>query len=135
MSALAELKILLESILPIETGVFSETPPNKYCVLTPLTDNFDVYADNKPLFDVQEIRISLFTKDNYTKIKKQIEKLLLDAEFTITERKYIGFDSEAKFHQYSIDIAKEYSVVDIIEVEPTTLKKQSKTSKSKKEDE
>jgi hypothetical protein len=63
LSILSELNTLLSSIpLPVETGVFSDAAPDEYVVITPLADTFEVYANNHPGLEVQEARISLFTK-------------------------------------------------------------------------
>ena len=65
MSLLSELKNIITDIgLPVETGVFSGIPPNRYTVLTPLTDTFDMYADNRPEINVEEVRISILDKGN-----------------------------------------------------------------------
>ena len=63
MSILSELNALSETAnIPVETGVFSGVPPDEYLVLTPLTDTFTVFGDNKPLADIHEVRVSLFSK-------------------------------------------------------------------------
>ena len=108
MSVLQELNTLLAPVLPVETGVFSGVPPDEYCVLTPLSDSFALFGDNSPLIDVSEVRISLFSKGNYLKRKNQIVKCLLAAEFTVTDRRYIGHEDDTGYHNYAIDVAKEY---------------------------
>ena len=66
MSLLTELNTIAGNVgIAVETGVFSGTAPTEYLVLTPLSDSFDVHADNHPGVDVQEVRISLFTKGSY----------------------------------------------------------------------
>ena len=35
-------------------------------------------------------------------------KALLEADFTVTDRRYLGFDSETGYHHYVIDAAKYY---------------------------
>ena len=110
MSVLTELNSLLTGLnLPVETGVFSDKAPDEYAVITPLADLFEVYADNRPHFEVQEARVSLFSKGSYTKRTRQIVTALLGAELTITERKYIGHEDDIGYHNYAIDVAKEYS--------------------------
>lgn len=107
MSILAELNTLLSPILPVETGVFSGVPPDEYLVLTPMTDAFPLFGDNMPLADVSEVRISLFSKSNYLQRKRQITAALLGANFTITDRRYIGYESDTKYHHFNVDIVKE----------------------------
>ena len=109
MSLLSELNAIAEGCgIPVETGVFSDTAPDTYLVLTPLSDSFDLHADNQPSVDVQEIRLSLFCKENYTKIKNQLVKAVLNADMTITDRRYIGFETDTGYHHYAIDVAKSY---------------------------
>jgi hypothetical protein len=111
MSILAELNTLLGALdMPLETGIFSETPPDEYLVLTPMSAILDLYADNKPLAQLEEVRISLFTKNNYLNRRNQLTRLLLGAGFSITDRRYIGFEEDTKYHHYSIDVMMEYEM-------------------------
>ena len=110
MSILAELNTLLSPTLPVETGVFSDKPPDEYLVLTPMTDEFSLFGDNTPLIDLSEVRISLFSKGNYLQIKRQITLTLLNADFTITDRRCIGYESDTGYHHYAIDVAKSYEL-------------------------
>lgn len=109
MSLLSELKDLAtEYGLPVETGVFSGAAPEEYLVLTPLNDTFDLFRDNAPGIDVQEVRLSLFTKGSYTEVKNALVRLLLAADMTITDRRYIGHEDDTGYHNYAIDVAKFY---------------------------
>lgn len=111
MSLLSDLSEVLEPLnIPIETGVFSGVPPDEYMVFIPLTDIFEVHADNHPGFDVQEVRISLFSKGNYQQRKRQITAALLNEDFTVTERRYIGHEDDTGYHHYAIDVAKNYGL-------------------------
>jgi len=113
MSILKELITMLQSVsIPIETGVFSSTSPEEYLVLTPINDRLQHFADNEPMYEVTEVRISLFTKKNYILRKKQITKLLMNSGMTITDRQYIGYENDTKYHHYVIDVLKEYEMED-----------------------
>lgn len=113
MSILSDIqKVLGELGIPMETGVFSDTPPAEYLVVIPLEDTFDVHADNLPGVDVQETRIAIFTKGNYIKLKNAIVKKLLAEDFTITSRSYIGFETDTGYHHYNVDAAKYYELED-----------------------
>ena len=95
MSILSELNTLFETAnIPVETGVFSGVPPDEYVVLTPLADTFTVFGDNKPLADIHEVRVSLFSKNNYLQRKNQLVRMLLQADFVITDRRYIGHEDD-----------------------------------------
>ena len=109
MSLLSEVKQVVEECdILVETGVFSAVPPDTYAVLTPLADAFDLHADNKPTMDVQEVRLSLFCKENYLKTKNTIVHVLLASDITVTDRRYIGHEDDTGYHHYAIDVAKSY---------------------------
>ena len=111
MSILSDLNTLISEVgLPIETGVFSDAVPDEYVVITPLADSYELHADNAPGFETQETRLSLFSKGNYMKRKKQLSKALLSADFTITDRRYIGHEDDTGYHHYAIDVAKLYEL-------------------------
>ncbi|ABZ85474.1 conserved hypothetical protein [Heliomicrobium modesticaldum Ice1] len=111
MSVLSELNTMLDALdIPVETGVFKGKAPDEYVVITPLTDTFGIHADNRPRFEVQEARLSLFSKSNYQQRKKQIVGALLDNGFTVTDRRYIGHEDDTGYHHYAIDVAKEYEL-------------------------
>ena len=111
MNILKELNLLCETLnISVETGVFSGKAPNAYVVLVPLNDSFPFNADNYPQLDYQEVRISIFTKTNYIKLKNRIITHLLGSDFYITDRRYNGFETGSGYHQYTIDVAKQYDI-------------------------
>ena len=111
MSVLSDIQTALSGLdLPIETGVFSDAAPAKYIVVVPLTDTFDLHADNTPGYDVQEARLSLYAQGSYTKEKNVVVKALLAFDFTITDRRYIGYETETGYHHYAVDVAKHYEM-------------------------
>jgi hypothetical protein len=110
---LSELTALVTGLgLPVETGVFSGKAPNQYVVLTPLAEDFVLHADNRPEYETQEVRLSLFSRDNYLAAKRQLVKALLQAGFTITDRRYIGREDDTKYHHWAADIMQIYSVME-----------------------
>ena len=108
MSLLETLHNLLLPLLPIETGTFSQPPPARYLVLTPLMESFHLYADDRPQHEIQEVRLSLFDRGNYNTLKNQIIQTLQQAEITITDRRYLGFEEDTGYHHFVIDVAKDY---------------------------
>jgi hypothetical protein len=113
MSILQELNTLLTGLnLPVETGIFSGKAPDEYVVITPMADVFELHADNRPQFETQEARLSLFSKGNYLGRKRQITAALLDADFTITARLYVGHEADTGYHHWCADIAKLYDLED-----------------------
>ena len=109
MSLLEELNTVLSPLIPVETGVFSDTATDRYIVITPIVETFELYADDKPRHEVQEARLSLFDKGSYTAIKNTIVRALLAADITITDRRYIGHEDDTGYHHFAIDVAKDYS--------------------------
>lgn len=115
MSVFSEIKSTLEPLkIPIETGVFSEEPPDEYIVIVPLSDTFDLFADNSPEVDICEVRLSIYSKHNYLKLKRAVEKLLMKSDFTITDRRYVEFEKETRYHHYAIDAAKFYMTEEVV---------------------
>ena len=114
MSLLSEVKSIAEKLnINVETGVFSDTPPDEYIVLTPLADSFEMHCDNLPEYEIQEVRISIFSKGNYTAIKNKLVTALLKADITITNRQYIGYETDTGYHHYNIDVANYYEMEEL----------------------
>lgn len=111
MSLLFELNSILDELsIPVETGFFSKTAPDEYVVLIPLVDTYELHVDDHPVHEIQEVRLSLFSKGNYITRKRQIETALLTSEITITDRRYIGYERDTGYHHYAIDVAKHYEL-------------------------
>ena len=111
MNILSDLYTALSTLdIPIETGVFKDEAPERYIVIVPMVESFDLHADNSPGVDVQEVRISLFTKGSYTKWKNTLVRAILAADMTITERRYVGHDDDSGYHNYAIDVAHYYEM-------------------------
>ena len=109
MSLLSELKDIAENCgVKVETGVFSDTPPDEYIVLTPLADSFEMHCDNLPEYEIQEVRISIFSKGNYTALKYKLTASIFKADISITDRRYIGHEDDTGYHHYAVDTAKSY---------------------------
>ncbi|MDS1005604.1 hypothetical protein FDF18_03140 [Clostridium sporogenes] len=114
MNILLELNKIVGGLgILVETGVFKDKAPDEYVVITPLADTFDVHADNRPQFEIQEARLSLFSKNNYQVRKNQLVRAFLDADFTVTDRRYIGHEDDTDYHHYAIDVAKEYELQEV----------------------
>ena len=111
MSLLSDLQAIAEHCgVPVETGVFSGKAPDTYLVITPLLDSFELHADNTPGCEAQEARLSLFTKGSYTKLKSALVCAFVGADFYITDRRYIGYETETGYHHYAIDVAQIYEL-------------------------
>ena len=108
MNIVSELNALLSPLLPVETGVFSGKAPDEYVVITPLADTYPIHADNRPQFETQEARLSLYSKGNYLRRKIEITRLLLAADFTITARLFVGYESDSGYFHQATDVAKYY---------------------------
>ena len=109
MSMLEELNMIVESAgLPVETGVFSKAAPDEYVVITPISEHFELFSDDAPGMNIEEARLSLFSKGNYGAKERMLVRLLLSAGFLVSERRYIGLEEETGYHHFAIDVAKEY---------------------------
>lgn len=104
LTTLTELAHELQ--LPLETGVFKKQAPGCYVVFTPLSDSFELFADNQPQHETQEVRISLYDKGNYLRTKNALVRALLAADITITDRRYLGHEDSTGYHHYAIDVAQ-----------------------------
>ena len=111
MSILKDINKTLSKLnYPFQTGEFKDKVPNEYIVIVPMIETFDYHADNKPQINVEEVRLSLFSKCNYTAMKNKIIKLLIDEDYTITNRQYIGYESDTGYYHYNIDVEKYYEM-------------------------
>ena len=112
MSILSELKqIALRLELPVQTGSFQKKPPDVFLVLTPMTETFPEHADNAPQFTQPEVRLSLYSKGSYTRLTDTLVRQLLQADFTVTNRQYIEYETDTGYHHYEIDVTKAYPFV------------------------
>lgn len=109
MSILEQLNTVLAPLqIPIETGVFSSKAPDTYIVIVPLADTFELHTDDYPDADVQEARLSIYSKGNYTSVKNAVVKAILDAGMIITARNYIGYEPDTGYHHYNVDALNLY---------------------------
>lgn len=91
--------------LPIAAGLHTDSPaPATYLVATPLSDMFDVYGDNQPGVEIEELRLALFTTGNYLTTRDWLTRALLDAGLTVTARRYVGFEADTGYHHYALDV-------------------------------
>ena len=109
LSILAELKqIGLHLAIPVQTGSFQKKPPDVFLVLLPMTEIFPEHADNTPQFTQPEVRLSLYSKGSYTRLTDTLVRQLLQADFTVTNRQYIEYETDTGYHHYEIDVTKVY---------------------------
>jgi hypothetical protein len=109
MTLLEELVTLITQLeIPVETGIFNGKAPDRYVVLSPLSDRFALNADDCPSFDVQEVRISLFSRNNPRQARNSIIRALQNARITITNRVYIEYEPDTLLHHYELDTAQLY---------------------------
>ena len=111
MTLLEELTTILTALdCPVETGVFKDTAPDVYAVLVPLADSFKLYADDAPNLDLQEVRISIYSKGSYTTLKNAVVRALLRADISVTARQYIGYETDTGYFHYNVDAARVYEM-------------------------
>lgn len=107
MSLLADLTSICKKLkLPVATVLYTKSPaPDTYAVLTPLDEIFQLYSDNRPGVDVEEVRLSLFCTTNYRALAKRITDACIDARLTVTARRYVGHEDDTDYHHWAIDLA------------------------------
>lgn len=110
MSLLSQLVTICQTVkIPAETGVFTSTPaPAVYAVLVPMEDTFHC-ADDKPVNEVQAVRVSLFDKGNYTATAKAIAQAIIAEGLTISARRYIGHEDDTGYHHTVIEVEENYT--------------------------
>lgn len=70
MNILSDLYTALSTLdIPIETGVFKDNAPERYIVLVPMVESFDLHVDNAPGVDVQEVRLHYIPRATTSRIK------------------------------------------------------------------
>ena len=99
-----------ERTLFLNGTIAEESWFERYAVVTPLADTFELHADNAPEYETQEAMISLFSRNNYTKLKNALVRSLLNSDFTVTNRRYNGYENDTGYHHYIIDLAKIYGL-------------------------
>ena len=108
MSMLEELNTIVESAgLPVETGVFSKAAPDAFVVITPISEHFGLFSDDRPGMSIEEARLSLFSQKNYIQKKDLLVRMLLTAGFVVTDRRFIGREDDTGYFHVAIDVAKE----------------------------
>ena len=109
---LEELNTILDAIpIPVETGYFSTAKPvpDQYVVITPIYSEFGLHADNIPHMDTHDVRLTLYSKSNYTSILDKIVRDLQKSDFSITDRSYVDYDRESGYYQVTVDVQKTYT--------------------------
>lgn len=110
MSIYELIRDTLQSLnIPVSINENVDKNAVSFIIIIPLYDGFDVFADNKPGIEINEVELAIYTKGNYLKLVKDITDLLIEADFTITNRRYIEFEKDTKLHHYIIDVAMEFS--------------------------
>lgn len=104
-SILSELKI------PCETLEFKKAPqPDTFVVLTPISDDFDLYAGDSPTVEVNSVRINLYTKRNFIKTVRDITNALFLNDFSVTDRRLANFDKDTRYSHYAIECEKIWDI-------------------------
>lgn len=76
------------------------------------TSNKMRYAGNKEKCKHCGKQLIQSAKGAYTVIKNEIVRVLLSANITITDRRYIGYEDDTGYHHYAIDVVNNYELED-----------------------
>lgn len=105
-------EIIIDTLKPLNIPVaFNENldkQSSQYVSMIPIQEGFIAYSDNKPGMEIIEVELAVYTKGNYIDLAREITRLLIEAGFTIRNRKYIEFKEDTKLHHYVIDVAMEF---------------------------
>ena len=113
MNILEEIKTILAPLgVPLETGIFTNPAPPQYVVIVPLIETFEMDADDMPLAETQEARLSIFSKNNYITLKNRIVRAVLAAGLTVTARQFIEYETDTGYYHYNVDVANYYEMED-----------------------
>lgn len=108
MTTLQELKEIIEGLeIPVETAMHSDSLAQKYVVLTPIEATM-IYYDDRPDMVVHSTTISLFSKENYIKTINRIISALINADYTITDSRFVEREKDSGYFHYSIDVEKTF---------------------------
>ncbi len=109
MGILSDVKTILDALnIPCETGTMSDLAEDTYCVLVPIAES-SLWGDDTIDTNVEECMISLYTKGNYITVKTNIIKALLEGGYTITDRRYIEYESTTHYYHYEIFVEHPYA--------------------------
>lgn len=109
INALAPLNVPVTVVEnPADSGAI-----NKFIVIIPTSDDFELYADDKPLAGTEEAELALYCKGNYLAFRDKVTELLIAADITIASRRYLEFEQDTDYHHYIIDVAENFQQEEI----------------------
>lgn len=108
MTALQKLKDICDSIgvksMTADYADVNDSIPESYVVLVPIADELDEYADDFPTVERNSVRLSIYTKRNYTKLRKRIRDALIENGVQITGMSFIEKEQDTGYYHYEIDV-------------------------------
>lgn len=102
---------IIEALTPLNTAVsVMENPTdggvyNRFIVIIPTSDNFELYADDKPFAGSETAELALYCKGNYLAFRDEVTNALIAADITITRRRYLEYEQDTDYHHYIIEVA------------------------------
>ena len=77
---------------------------DKYAVLTPTDDSYCAYADDLPTHECISVRISVYSKNDYTGIVKALSEMIINADIIIADKGFIEYECDTGYYHYNIDV-------------------------------
>lgn len=107
MSILTDLVAVCRSQrLPVATSIYLDSPaPPRYAVITPLTETYTLWGDNQPGVNIEEARLNLYIRGDFTPDAAALTKACREHGLTVTARTYVGFETDTGYHHWAIDLA------------------------------
>lgn len=81
-----------------------DSPPDRYVVLVPISDNLDEYSDDRPAVERNSVLLSIYSKTNYRVLRTQLRDAILAEGLSITGMAYIEHETDTGYYHYEIDV-------------------------------
>lgn len=108
MTALQKIKSILDEIgiksMTADYADNSDSAPESYVVIVPIADELDEYADDLPTVERNSVRLSIYTKKNYSKLRKRIRDAILENGVQITGMSFVEREKDTGYYHYEIDV-------------------------------
>jgi hypothetical protein len=110
----ADLKPVIEKFgIPVMTGFFRDGDKQRsavYVVMIPVSESFELYADDTPYNETQTVRLYIVSGKDTTILRRKIALSILKNGFTISDRSFESYNNVSGEFIYTIDVTKDYEL-------------------------
>lgn len=102
-----DLQAILAALdIPNEMLLYRATPlPDTFAILTPIGSEL-VYASDEITHEIPEVRVVIYSKNNYRATVKSLIAAVNSAGLTVTESTFVDYDDESGFYSYAVGVEK-----------------------------